>query len=482
MDKHHDLSLLDLKDHFQVVDPKTLELPAEEPQPAPDQKEAAKPKPTLLSIQQHGLLEAPLVAGKKVIDGAHRVRAAIELGRQFILIRQVGTLSDPAIILSHSYLVRRPVTVLREAEMLAGLKLEYEQLHPETTKGGDAKTKKAKKEQSGISSFCRYVADLTGRDPRTIQRLVKIASLDTDVKTASHKDESFANHADKLYSLLGCGTGEAKNATQMEVFNVWQAHPNWTFLDCANEVAKQKKLKAKEKELTALPLASTNYQILHGDFRDQMKRIPDGSIDAVVTDPVYLPSHHHLVPAFVKETARVLTPNGFAVVMFGNMYMNVALCELEKHLHYRCIIADYFGGKGQTQFGVGISNHWKAVLIYGKTTKKLPKFGADIIRRPIDPYTNKPKKQGKEKQWFEWQQPLFVFEDLIKRTTRAGDTVLDPFLGSGTTMIAALKHGRKCIGIELEKQRIEYTKYRLLEELQLGTEETKQGSKCTMTG
>jgi SAM-dependent methyltransferase len=468
MENIQDLSLLDLKDNFQRVDPNTLELPPEEPQPEPaDSTEQPKPKPMVASIERHGFLQCPIVAGKKVIDGVRMVRAAIVVGRQFILIRQVGTIIDPAIILAHLHLVKKPMTVLREAEVLAGLKLEYETEHPETTKGGNQKAKTALKEQNGISSFCRWAADLTSRDPRTIERLVKLAKLNPEAKAAILKDESFANHADKLNSLLGCGTGEAKNATQLEVFNKWQANPGWTFLDCVNDIVKHKKLADKEKEIDTLPLTGADYQILHGDFKNRMKEIPDASIDAVITDPVYLPSHHYLVPAFVKETARVLKPNGFAVVMFGNMYMNVALRELEKRLYYRCIIADYFGGKGQTQFGVGISNKWKAVLIYGKTTKKLPKFGADFIETPIDPNTGKPKKSGKEKQWFEWQQSLYVFEELVKRVTKPGDTVLDPFLGSGTTMIAALKHGRKCVGIEQLEERIRYTKYRLLYELGL---------------
>jgi site-specific DNA-methyltransferase (adenine-specific) len=468
MSKHTDLGFLDLNDHFEIVDPLTLELPAEEPQPA------GKTQPIVASMERHGLLECPLVAGKKVIDGARRVRAAIALGRQFILIRQVGIIVDPAIVLAHSYLVRRPVTLLREAEQLAGLKLEYELLHPETAKGGNQKAKKAKKEQNDILAFCSYVAELTDRDPRTIQRLVRLATLDTDVKLAIHQDVEFANHADKMDSLFGCGKGEAKSVTQLELFHKYQANPKWEFLDCVNDIVKEQKLNGKEKELAAFPLAGDSYQILPGDFRDRMKEIADASIDAVITDPVYMPSHFDLLPVFVKETARVLKPNGFAVVMFGNMYLNVAVRELEKRLHYRGIIADFFGGKGQTLFGVGISNKWKAILIYGKTTKKLPTFGGDIIQRPIDPLTGKPQKSGKEKQWFEWQQPLFVFEELVKRVTKPGDTILDPFLGSGTTMIAALKHGRKCIGIELEPERIRYTKYRLLYELDIAADVTEK--------
>jgi len=49
-------------------------------------------------------------------------------------------------------------------------------------------------------------------------------------------------------------------------------------------------------------------------------------------------------------------------------------------------------------------------------------------------------------------KPIKLFEWLIKLVTREGQTVLDPFLGSGTTAIAAHNTGRKCIGIEREEE------------------------------
>jgi len=42
-----------------------------------------------------------------------------------------------------------------------------------------------------------------------------------------------------------------------------------------------------------------------------------------------------------------------------------------------------------------------------------------------------------------------------------GGVVLDPFLGSGTTMRVAMENSRSCIGIELNPNYIEYTKKRL---------------------
>jgi len=58
-------------------------------------------------------------------------------------------------------------------------------------------------------------------------------------------------------------------------------------------------------------------------------------------------------------------------------------------------------------------------------------------------------------------KPISLFEYLIKLVTRKGQIILDPFLGSGTTSIAAHKTERKCIGIEREKGYTEIAKKRV---------------------
>ena len=60
-------------------------------------------------------------------------------------------------------------------------------------------------------------------------------------------------------------------------------------------------------------------------------------------------------------------------------------------------------------------------------------------------------------------KPLLVIEHLIKLFSKEGQIVLDPFLGSGTTCVAAARCGRACVGIEINKDYVDIAKQRLLE-------------------
>ena len=48
------------------------------------------------------------------------------------------------------------------------------------------------------------------------------------------------------------------------------------------------------------------------------------------------------------------------------------------------------------------------------------------------------------------QKPIKLMEHLIKIHSKVGDIILDPFAGCGSTLIAARKLGRSCIGFEIE--------------------------------
>lgn len=78
----------------------------------------------------------------------------------------------------------------------------------------------------------------------------------------------------------------------------------------------------------------------------------------------------------------------------------------------------------------------------------------------IYPPSNGEKKYGKHPT----QKPVALLDRIIRASSNEGDIVMDPFLGSGTTAIAALRLGRKFIGFEVEDEYIRIAKKRIEDE------------------
>ena len=74
-----------------------------------------------------------------------------------------------------------------------------------------------------------------------------------------------------------------------------------------------------------------------------------------------------------------------------------------------------------------------------------------------------PVRGAKEKTGYPTQKPLALLDRIIKASSNEGDLVLDPFLGSGTTAVAAKRLNRSCIGIEINADCIEIAEQRIKE-------------------
>jgi len=70
-------------------------------------------------------------------------------------------------------------------------------------------------------------------------------------------------------------------------------------------------------------------------------------------------------------------------------------------------------------------------------------------------------KEEKSFGYHPTQKPEILIERIIKSTTKKGEIILDPFMGSGTTGVVAKKHKRKFIGIEKEKEFFELSSQRI---------------------
>ena len=92
-------------------------------------------------------------------------------------------------------------------------------------------------------------------------------------------------------------------------------------------------------------------------------------------------------------------------------------------------------------------------IVLGKEKKGVPLSDVWEI-----PYLN-PK--AKERVGYPTQKPVLLLQQIIEIATDEGDLVVDPFVGSGTTCIAAKSMNRKYIGIDISKDAIELAKQRL---------------------
>lgn len=81
----------------------------------------------------------------------------------------------------------------------------------------------------------------------------------------------------------------------------------------------------------------------------------------------------------------------------------------------------------------------------------------DFLESSVCPISE--KKHGKHPT----QKPLSILKELIQSVTNPGEIVLDPFMGSGSTCVAAAILGRRYFGIELDKDYYEIAKARIKE-------------------
>ncbi len=269
-------------------------------------------------------------------------------------------------------------------------------------------------------------------------------------------------------------------------------------------------VQAIEQAIYSLP---TTHRLFQGDCRD-LQAIPDESVHLVVTSPPYwtlkkYPGSHGQLGDIVaydqflteldkvwNHILRILVPGGRLVIVVGDVCLSRKAfgrhvvfplhASIQEHcrelgydnltpiIWHKIANAKYevengsggFLGKPYEPNGV-IKNDIEYILFQRKSGGyRQPSLAARLLSAI---------PETAHKQWFQqiWTlggastrqhpapYPLALAERLIRMFSFVGDTVLDPFMGTGTTNVAAAQWGRNSIGVELEPDYFEVASNRL---------------------
>ena len=205
-------------------------------------------------------------------------------------------------------------------------------------------------------------------------------------------------------------------------------------------------------------------KIYNEDCLIGMERIPDNSIDLIVTDPPYLVNYktgyrkdkehrfnnvilnddnEDLIKGYIKECYRILKDDSAMYMFCSSHKVDVFKVELEKHFTIKNMIIwvknNHTAGDLESAFG----RKYEILFLVnkGRTEFKGERL-TDVWEFP---------RVSGDSQLHQNQKPIELIEQCIEKHSDENDVVFDGFMGSGTTAAAALNTNRQYIGFELDE-------------------------------
>ncbi|TGM13633.1 site-specific DNA-methyltransferase [Leptospira selangorensis] len=252
-------------------------------------------------------------------------------------------------------------------------------------------------------------------------------------------------------------------------------------------------------------LSSENSVVFNGSCIELLAQIPDESIQLIVTSPPYnigksyekrsdLDSYIEFQKQVITECHRVLKPSGSICWQVGNYVLNSEIIPLDIllfnvfsgldfklrnriiwHFEHGLHCKNRLSGRYETINWFTKSNDYIFLLDDIRVPQKYPNkkhfkgpkagqlSGNPLGKNPGDVWIfPNVKSNHVEKTIHPCQFPVELVERLVLSLTNEDDWVLDPFLGVGSTIIAALKNNRKGIGSELSKEYADIANKRIL--------------------
>jgi ParB-like chromosome segregation protein Spo0J len=204
-------------------------------------------------------------------------------------------------------------------------------------------------------------------------------------------------------------------------------------------VLTEQKRQADEAKAAEVRAETDVYTVTPTDIRSLVANIEPESVDAIITDPPYPEEYVPLYEDLAKLAAKALRPGGSMLVMTGQSYLPQIMALMSPHITYHWTLSYMTPGATLTVWARKVLTGWKPILWFVKGEYAGPQVW-DVA-----------KSEKPDKDHHEWGQSESGMADLIEKVTSPGDTVLDPFMGAGTTGVAAVMLGRKFIGSDIDE-------------------------------
>ena len=210
----------------------------------------------------------------------------------------------------------------------------------------------------------------------------------------------------------------------------------------------------------------SNVTLYNGDCLELMKEIPNGSVDLVLTDIPYGEVNRK------SNGLRNLDKGKADIVTFDLKELTETLCDKTDGSIYMFCGTEQVSTIRATMIEKGLSTR---LCIWEKTNPS-PMNGQVIWLSGIECCVYGKKKNATFNEHCKntvfrfptvkgklhpTQKPIDLMKYLIEVSSNENDTVLDPFMGSGSTGVACVNTNRNFIGIELDKNYFETAKCRI---------------------
>jgi ParB-like chromosome segregation protein Spo0J len=223
-------------------------------------------------------------------------------------------------------------------------------------------------------------------------------------------------------------------------------------VEAAHKELQRKKKEQEHKKLARLAEtvpASDRWNVFQGDI--WKVELEPNSLDVIITDPPYPQDCLPLWSALAIFAKRHLKVGGALFAMTGNLYLPDILNMLGEHLTYQWQLACTLPGQHSEVHAAWVNNQmWKPILVY--------RNGGDLVNIGSDLFQN----AGRDKDFHEWGQGVDGYLWQIDKFTKPNDLICDPFLGGGTTGVAALQLKRRFVGFDVDPEKVAISRGRLV--------------------